>query len=35
MRDIGRLRSAVVDDKDLQREYQDLVRRAQELDPRH
>ena len=35
MRDIGRLRSAVIDDKDLNREYQDLVRRAQELDPRH
>ncbi len=35
MRDIGRLRSAVTDDKDLNREYQDLVRRAQELDPRH
>jgi len=35
MRDIGRLRASVVDDKDLQREYQDLVRRAQELDPRH
>ena len=35
MRDIGRLRGAVIDDKDLNREYQDLVRRAQELDPRH
>ena len=35
MRDIGRLRNAVIDDKDLNREYQDLVRRAQELDPRH
>ena len=35
MRDIGRLRGAVTDDKDLTREYQDLVRRAQELDPRH
>jgi hypothetical protein len=35
MRDIGRLRASVADDKDLNREYQDLVRRAQELDPRH
>ena len=35
MRDIGRLRGSVVDDKDLNREYQDLVRRAQDLDPRH
>jgi hypothetical protein len=35
MRDIGRLRGNVVDDKDLNREYQDLLRRAQELDPRH
>ena len=35
MRDIGRLRNAVADDKDLNREYQDLVRRAQDLDPRH
>ncbi len=35
MRDIGRLRGSVIDDKDLNREYQDLVRRAQELDPRH
>jgi hypothetical protein len=35
MRDIGRLRAQVGDDKDLNREYQDLVRRAQQLDPRH
>ncbi len=35
MRDIGRLRGSIADDKDLSREYQDLVRRAQELDPRH
>ncbi len=35
MRDIGRLRSPVTDDKDLAREFQDLMRRAQELDPRH
>ena len=35
MRDIGRLRNTVTDDKDLAREFQDLVRRAQELDPRH
>ena len=35
MRDIGRLRGSVADDKDLNREYQDLLRRAQELDPRH
>jgi hypothetical protein len=35
MRDIGRLRASVADDKDLSREYQDLVKRAQELDPRH
>jgi hypothetical protein len=35
MRDIGRLRGAVGDDKDLNREYQDLVKRAQQLDPRH
>lgn len=35
MRDIGRLRSSVTDDKDLAREFQDLMRRAQQLDPRH
>jgi hypothetical protein len=35
MRDIGRLRASVADDKELNREYQDLVKRAQELDPRH
>jgi len=35
MRDIGRLRNSVADDKELNKEYQDLVRRAQELDPRH
>ena len=35
MRDIGRLRPSIADDKDLNREYQDLVKRAQELDPRH
>jgi hypothetical protein len=35
MRDIGRLRAMTTDDKDLAREYQDLMRRAQELDPRH
>ncbi len=35
MRDIGRLRNAIGDDKDLAREFQDLMRRAQELDPRH
>jgi len=35
MRDIGRLRNSVGDDKDFNREYQDLVRRAQQLDPRH
>ena len=35
MRDIGRLRGSVIDDKDLNREYQDLIRRAQDLDPRH
>ncbi len=35
MRDIGRLRSQVIDDKDLNREYQDLIRRAEQLDPRH
>ena len=35
MRDIGRLRNSVTDDKDLTREFQDLMRRAQELDPRH
>jgi len=34
MRDIGRLRGEVSDDKDLAREYQDLLRRAQEMDPR-
>ena len=35
MRDIGRLRSAVGDDKDVSREIQDLTKRAQDLDPRH
>jgi len=35
MRDIGRLRNSVTDDKDLAREFQDLMRRAQQLDPRH
>ena len=35
MRDIGRLRAQVGDDKDLQRELQDLVQKAQQLDPRH
>ena len=35
MRDIGRLRAAAGDDKDLAREVGDLQRKAQELDPRH
>jgi hypothetical protein len=37
MRDIGRLRAQVDagNDKDLAREYQDLVRKAQQMDPRH
>jgi hypothetical protein len=35
MRDIARLRGTVQEDKELMREYQDLVRRAQELDPKH
>ncbi len=35
MRDIGRLRANVGDDKDLTREYQDLLKRAREMDPRH
>jgi len=34
MRDIGRLRGEIADDKDLTRDYQDLLLRAQELDPR-
>ena len=33
-RDLQRLRGAVADDKDAAREYQQLVRQAQELDPR-
>ena len=35
MRDIGRLRATPTDDKDVNREIQDLTRRAQELDPKH
>lgn len=35
IRDIARLRSSAIDDKDLSREFQDLMRRAQELDPQH
>ena len=35
MRDIARLRNSVQDDKDLSREYQELQRRAQQLDPKH
>ncbi len=35
MRDIGRLRAAAGDDKDIAREIQDLTKRAQDLDPRH
>jgi len=35
MRDIGRLRNQVSDDKDVSRELQDLTKRAQDLDPRH
>jgi hypothetical protein len=35
MRDIAGLRGKIADDKDLSREYQDLVRRAQELNPGH
>ncbi|HKD07430.1 MAG TPA: hypothetical protein VKB79_16125 [Bryobacteraceae bacterium] len=34
MRDLARLRGSVADDKDLAREYQDLVRNAQQLDPK-
>jgi hypothetical protein len=34
MRDIGHLRGDVADDKDLTKEFQDLLRRAQEMDPR-
>ena len=34
MRDLARLRGNISDDKDLAREYQQLVRQAQQLDPR-
>ena len=34
MRDIGRLRGSVTDDKDLSKEYQQLVKEAQQLDPK-
>jgi hypothetical protein len=34
MRDLGRLRGSVSDDKDLSREYQQLVKQAQQLDPK-
>jgi hypothetical protein len=34
MRDLGRLRGSMADDKDLAREYQQLVRQAQQLDPK-
>ncbi len=35
VRDLGRLRSSVSDDKDLSREIGDLQRRVQQLDPRN
>lgn len=35
MRDLSSLRGKIADDKDLSREYQDLIRRAQELNPGH
>ena len=34
MRDLQRLRGSVANDKDMAREYQQLVREAQELDPK-
>ena len=34
MRDLGRLRGSVADDKDAARQYQELVRQAQQLDPK-
>jgi hypothetical protein len=34
MRDLQRLRGQVADDKDLAREYQQLARQVQELDPK-
>jgi hypothetical protein len=34
MRDLQRLRGSVADDRDMAREYQRLVRQAQELDPK-
>jgi hypothetical protein len=34
MRDLGRLRNGLGDDKDLSKEYQQLVQQAQQLDPK-
>ena len=34
MRDLSRLRASTGDDKDLAREYQQLVKQAQQLDPK-
>jgi hypothetical protein len=34
MRDLSRLRASVADDKDAAREYNELVRQAQQLDPK-
>jgi hypothetical protein len=34
MRDLARLRSSVADDKDAARQYAELVRQAQQLDPK-
>ena len=34
MRDIGRLRNDVSGDRDLAKEYQELARQAQQLDPK-
>jgi hypothetical protein len=34
MRDLARLRGSVADDKDAARQYQELVRQAQQLDPK-
>ena len=34
MRDLSRLRGSMADDKDLAREYQQLVKQAQQLDPK-
>jgi hypothetical protein len=34
MRDLARLRGSVADDKDAARQYNELVRQAQQLDPK-